>query len=460
MKHHFVFLSLPAQSHINPSLQLAKVLVRHGARVTFTTTGNGLKRIKSLPKINGLYFDTFLETSDEEQAEAGRKVVNNNFLEEINRVGPQNLRVLLQSLSDGGHPVTFIIYTLTIPWAAAVAYQLQIRSALLAIQCATSFAIYNRFFNSHDGLALEITEKRIDHSMISIEFPGLPTFSCNDIPTFLLPHDQYYSSVSPTFEHHFRVLEQDLNPKPLVLINTFHALETRTFEILENFNVIPVGPLIPSAFSDGEDLSDKSFGCELFDCDKDYLHWLDGKEDGSVIYASFGSLLSLKKEEKEEIFHGLVDSGRPFLFVIRSSSNGEEDEMKATLKENGLIIPWCSQIEVLDHKAIGCFVTHCGWNSTMESIVAGVPIIGFPHFSDQPTNAKLIEEVWCNGLRARTNEKGLVEKDELRRCLDVVMGSGEEGENIRRNALKWRGLALEAVKEGGSSSKNLKLLFD
>ncbi|KAG9141543.1 hypothetical protein Leryth_019074 [Lithospermum erythrorhizon] len=451
--HHFLLLSLPAQSHINPTLQLAKLLVRRGARVTFATTSNGLKRMKNLPKLEGLYMETFFQSSEDR---TGRKDAVNNYLEEINRVGPRSLESLLQTLADGGHPVTFIVYTIVIPWAATVAHQLQVKSALLFIQCATSYALYHRFFNSLDGLADQIREKTIEKSMISVDIPGLPTFSCKDIPTFLFPDDQNHSSVSLSFQDHMLVLGRDLNPKPLVLINTYDALEKETLEVFEKFNVVPVGPLIPSAFSDGEDLSDKSYGCDFFECDKDYLSWLGEQEDGSVVYASFGSLVNLKKEEKEEIFHGLADSGRPFLWVVRSLSNGEENEMKTMLKENGLIVPWCSQIEVLDHKAIGCFVTHCGWNSTMESIVAGVPVIGFSFSSDQPTNAKLIEEVWCNGVRAKANEKGLVEKDELRRCLDVVMGS----EEIKRNALKWRDLALEAVKEGGSSYNNLKLLLN
>ncbi|GAA0138890.1 transferase [Lithospermum erythrorhizon] len=459
-QQHFLFLSLAAQGHINPTIQLAKQLVRGGARVTFTTTRDGLNRMITLPKMEGLFFEVFLDTLED-----NKEGTKPNLLAEIKRMGPSNLAELITSLSNGGHPVTLIIYTFLIPWAATVAHQLQVKSALLAIQSATSFAIYHRFFNSQNGLSDEIKDKIIDQSMISIDFPGLPSFSCNDVATFLLPDDEYHS-VSPIFQDHIRVLERDSNPRPLVLINTFDALEQPTLLVqlkttnIENFDVVTVGPIIPSAFSDGEDLSDKSVGCDLFECDKDYLSWLDKQEHGSVVYVSFGSLAQLKKEEKEEISHGLVNSGRPFLWVIRSLPNDEEDGLKTMVQENGLIVPWCSQIEVLDHKAVGCFVTHCGWNSTLESMVAGVPIVGYPCFSDQPTNAKMIEEVWCNGLRARLNDKGLVEKDELRRCLDVVMGSGEKGEEIRRNALKWRGLALEAVKEGGSSYKNLKLLLD
>lgn len=129
-------------------------------------------------------------------------------------------------------------------------------------------------------------------------------------------------------------------------------------------------------------------------------------------------------------------------------------------EEVGLIVPWCSQMEVLTHESIGCFMMHCGWNSTLESLATGVPVVGFPQFSDQTTNAKMVEEVWRTGVRARVNEDGTLEAEEIARCLDMVMGGGQRGEEIRRNAKKWKGLTLEAVMEGGSSYNNLNAFLE
>ncbi|CAN0912384.1 UDP-glycosyltransferase 75C1 [Linum grandiflorum] len=107
---------------------------------------------------------------------------------------------------------------------------------------------------------------------------------------------------------------------------------------------------------------------------------------------------------------------------------------------------WCSQGEVLSHEAVGCFVTHCGWNSTLEGMCLGVPLVAFPQWSDQMTNAKLVEDVWKIGVRV-----------EIRRCLDLVMGEGGQvGEQVRKNANKWKQLAKDAMREGGSSHSNLQ----
>ncbi|XP_062164986.1 crocetin glucosyltransferase, chloroplastic-like [Alnus glutinosa] len=123
----------------------------------------------------------------------------------------------------------------------------------------------------------------------------------------------------------------------------------------------------------------------------------------------------------EEIACGLLDCGRPSLWVIRAKENGEEEKEEDKLKcreeleENGMIVPWCSQVEVLSHPLLGCFVTHCGWNSTLESLVSGVLVVAFPQWTDQGTNAKLIQDVWKMGVRVTANENGNV--------LDMIGGT-------------------------------------
>jgi len=119
------------------------------------------------------------------------------------------------------------------------------------------------------------------------------------------------------------------------------------------------------------------------------------------------------------------------------------------------VVRWCPQLEVLTHEAVGCFVTHCGWNSTLEALSSGVPMVAVPHWSDQSTNAKHIMDIWKMGLKVPVDEKGLVKQEAIENCIREIM-EGERGEEIKKNALKWRKLAREAVDEGGSSDKNIE----
>ena len=182
------------------------------------------------------------------------------------------------------------------------------------------------------------------------------------------------------------------------------------------------------------------------------MEWLNSKPKESVVYVSFGSVVVLSDKQKEELARGLLESRRPFLWVMRGSEKGEKLSRKEELEEHGMMVPWCSQVEVLQHPSLGCFVSHCGWNSTVESLASGVPVVGFPQWYDQATNAKLVEDVWMTGKTVGKNEEGVAESGEIKRCIEMVM----EGEEMRRNAKKWKDLAKEAATEGGSSDLNLK----
>ncbi|KAL0336198.1 UNVERIFIED_CONTAM: Flavonol 7-O-beta-glucosyltransferase UGT74F1 [Sesamum radiatum] len=107
---------------------------------------------------------------------------------------------------------------------------------------------------------------------------------------------------------------------------------------------------------------------------------------------------------------------------------------------------------MLAHPAIGCFVTHCGWNSTLEGLSLGVPMVAIPQWADQMTDAKYIEEIWRVGVRAKEDEFGVASREEVLFCLKEVT-EGERSEEMKRNARKWRELAKRAIDEGGSSDK-------
>ncbi|KAL7105914.1 hypothetical protein ACP275_07G076700 [Erythranthe tilingii] len=445
-QRHVLLVTFPAQGHINPSLQFAKRLTAMGIKVTFATSLYARRRMSrtaaGLPK--GVTFAAFSDGYDD-----GFKPGNDDagkYMTEIRSKGSQSLRDTILAAAEQGRPV---------------AREFHVPSALLWIQPATVLNIYYYYFN---GYGDEITANSNDPTW-QIQFPGIPAlnFSKRDLPSFILPSSSdKYSFALPSFKEQLETLDAE-KTKPKVLVNTFDALEPHALKSIDKYELIGVGPLIPSA------PSDKSFGGDLFEKsdDNSVELWLDSKPESSVVYVSFGSILKLPKAQMEEIAKGLLESDRPFLWVIRineDNKNEEEEEEKLScieeLEKVGKIVPWCSQLEVLTHPSVGCFVSHCGWNSTLESLSCGVPVVAFPQWTDQGTNAKLIEGVWKSGVRVRVGGDGVVESGEIKRCIEEVMDGGEKSRELRANAREWKSLAREAMDENGSSCNNLKAFLE
>ncbi|KAK1271899.1 UDP-glycosyltransferase 75D1 [Acorus gramineus] len=271
-----------------------------------------------------------------------------HYMSQLTLVGSKTVTNLVTSLSSEGHPVTCIIYTIMLPWAADVARHLGIPSVLYWIQPATVFSIYYRYFHGHDGLI----DSHKDDPSFQVKLPNLPPLEIQDLPSFLLsPNDVIYSFVFKTIEQLFGVFDRE-EAKPTVLVNTFDALEVDALTSVEEVEMIGIGPDLFEHGTEG------------------YMEWLDSKPPSSVVYVSFGTLAVLQEKQMEEISKGLELSGRDFLWVVNKMQRRE-----VLLNERGMFVNWCNQMEVLSHPSIGCFVTHCGWNSTVESLVSGVPTV-------------------------------------------------------------------------------------
>ncbi|GMP78153.1 hypothetical protein CsSME_00034201 [Camellia sinensis var. sinensis] len=417
-----------------------------GVKVTIFSSVSAQNRMTkaSSQTPDGLTFIAFSDGYDD-----GLKLSDNqeHFMSEHKRI---------MASSEEGCPVTGVVYAMLLPRAAEVAREF-LPSAPLWIQPATIFTLSYHYFNGYGDLVKKIC----NDPSCAIELPGLVKLTSRDVPTFMLPSNTFSFGL-PGFKEQINALDAKVNPK--MLVNTFDALESKALRAIGKHNLIAIGPLVPSAFFDGKDQSDNAFGADLLQKSRDYVEWLDSKPQSSVVYISFGSLFNFPLQEMEEIARGLLESNRTFLWVLRALADGEKQEDQLScrdeLKKQGIIVSWRSQVEVLSHPSVGCFVTHCGWNSSAESPVFGIPVVCLPQFSDQPTNAKLLEDEYKTGVRATKNEKGVVEADEIKRCIELVVGHGEIGKEIRRNAKKWKYLAKEGAKEGGSSDKNLSAFVD
>ncbi|KMZ60685.1 Flavonoid glucosyltransferase, family GT1 [Zostera marina] len=461
MVDHFLLVCYPVQSHINPLLNLACRLVHAGAYVTFSTSIAAHKRMfpaSSMldfpfndPHISHLIYFPYSDGYDDGNNETKQQF---NYFLETRDMCRCSLRSIASAPSIDGRPaITFIIYTIMIPWVSEVAAELGLPMALLWTQPATLFSIYYHYF--HGGYK-ELIASNCDDQSYSLQLPGVSPISIRDLPSYLVPKpelDKFKEVFLGLFEEMFLNERTTAGFHEIVLVNSFHDLEHGVFTSIDaKLNVIPIGPLLPSSSIDGGILPENIVK-ETNDV-KAYMEFLNRWPANSVIYLSFGSISFMKKEQNTEFSLALRDSGRPYLWVVRGAKEGVEVNENVE-KGTGLLISWCSQVDVLSHSAVGCFVTHCGWNSTLESIASGVPMIGLPQWSDQSTNVELVDGTWKNGVKAKVGEDGVLRSSELCRCLETVMGDGERGNEIRENAKMWKEKASMSVMDGGSSDLNL-----
>lgn len=223
------------------------------------------------------------------------------------------------------------------------------------------------------------------------------------------------------------------------------------------WNLKVIGPTLPSIYLDMRLKDDTGYGLSLFNANHDEcMNWLNNKPKESVVYISFGSMIKSGPEQMDEITCALRDSNVNFLWVLRPKEEGKlpNNISDAIVTGKGLVVGWCRQLDVLAHESVGCFVTHCGFNSTLEAVSLGVPIVGMPHISDQAMNAKCLDEIWGVGVRVKADENGIVRRGNLGSCIKKIMGE-ERGVVARKNGVKWRYLAKLAVDEGGSSDKDI-----
>ncbi|XXG44857.1 hypothetical protein AAC387_Pa02g0096 [Persea americana] len=437
---HVLVLPYPNHGHLNPILQFAKRLTSRGLKVTLAPTHYMAKSLHI--DAGPVAIDPISDGCDEH----GYRNVDGTqaYIERFQTVGSQTLAQLIEKHRHSSNSLCCLVYDPFLPWALDVAQRFGLRCAAFFTQSCCVDAIY---YHVHCGqLAIPVTAT-------SIKLPAMPTLQVSELPS-LVSKPESYPGVLELLVSQFSNLER----VDWVLINTFDDLEDEVVRWMAKiWPCKAIGPTLPSTYLDQTIEGDTNYGITLFDLQNaDCMKWLNPKETGSVVYISFGSIAAMVPEQMDELAWGIKGCNYNFLWVVRES---EEDKLRNKFKEEtqdkGLIVKWCPQLEVLAHPAIGCFVTHCGWNSTLEALSLGVPLVGVPQWTDQPTNAKYVEEVWGVGLRPSVDEKGIVGRIEMEHCIREVM-EGERGRDIKRNACKWKMSAKEAMSPGGGSYTNIE----
>ncbi|KAJ9683454.1 hypothetical protein PVL29_019156 [Vitis rotundifolia] len=196
-----------------------------------------------------------------------------------------------------------------------------------------------------------------------------------------------------------------------------------------------------------------------------WVQWLDLKlaQGNPVLYVAFGSQADISAEQLQEIATGLEESKANFLWVQRQKESEIGDGFEERVKDRGIVVKeWVDQRQILSHRSVQGFLSHCGWNSVLESICAAVPILAWPMMAEQHLNARNVVEEMKVGLRVETTDgsvRGFVKKEGLEKMVKELM-EGDMGKQVREKVKEVAEAAKTAMKEGGSSWQTLNLLID
>ncbi|KAM0936316.1 putative 7-deoxyloganetin glucosyltransferase [Dioscorea sansibarensis] len=464
VKPHAICIPYPAQGHINPMLKLAKVLHSNGFHITFVNTEYNHRRLLraqgllSLSGVNDFGFETIPDGLAESDEDTTQHVPSLCYSTMTNCLGP--FRRLLGKLSDP--PVTCVVADGIMTFAVEAASEFHIPGVLFWTTSACGLMAFLHYQNLIDrGLVpLKDMEDIVNGYLDKVIdwIPGMKNMRLKDFPSFIRTTDSH--DVMLTFAKH--ELER-ISMASAIILNTFDDFEHQVLQAMSSIippSIYTIGPLTLLATRMAES-SLADVRSNLWKEEPVCLEWLEGKEPRSVVYVNFGSVTVMTNEQLMEFAWGLANSKYKFLWIVRpdlvrGDSAVVPQEFIAETQERGLLASWCSQEQVLKHPSIGGFLTHCGWNSTLECVCGGVPVICWPFFAEQQTNCRYLCTEWGMGMEIDNN----VKREEVEGLIRELM-SGEEGMEMRNRALAWKELASRATEPGGSSSVNFdKLVSD
>uniref|UniRef100_A0A5B7A5J7 Glycosyltransferase n=1 Tax=Davidia involucrata TaxID=16924 RepID=A0A5B7A5J7_DAVIN len=468
---HFLVVPLMSQSQLLPMTDFAKLLAERGLTVTIITTP--LNAIRFKPTINrakkaNLKIQLIPLQFPCQAAGLPQGCENMDSLTSPDSVkqffaASCMLQEPLEKLIENLVPrPSCIICTNALPWTSDVARKFKIpRFVFHAISCFTLLCSH-KIYSNH-------VHERVTSDSESFLVPDMPhriEFTKAQLPEMMRRNSDGLKGIID------KINEATLSAEG-VLVNSFEELEPRYVEgykkvIKKTWCIGPVS-LCNKETSDKFDRGNKA-SIDEHHC----LNWLDSMKTSSVIYACFGSLCHISPPQLIEIGLGLEASNRPFIWIIRGGDYSVEIEkwlakegFEERTKKRGLLIRgWAPQVLILSHPAVGGFLTHCGWNSIMEGVCAGVPMITWPMFAEQFYNEKFVVHVLRIGLRIGVQVgmqwgevEVLVKREQVNKAIEQVMEEGDEGEERRKRARELAGMAKRAIEKGGSSYLNMTLLI-
>ncbi|XP_028765882.1 scopoletin glucosyltransferase-like [Neltuma alba] len=458
---HIILFPFLAHGHIIPAISIANLFAARGVKVTIVTTPLNAPIIsESLPSFNSpIHIQTIDFPCEQVGFPQGCESMNSipspdlmrAFFEATTLLQEPLEQVLQQSLPD------CLVADMFFPWATDSAAKFGIPAivfhgtglfALCASECL-------RLYRPHDHVSSD------SEPFVIPNLPGEITMTRSQVPDFLK-----YNEDTIVSRLLFASKEAELTCYGVV-VNSFYELEKDYADHYRNVLGRKSWHIGPLSLRDRK--TEEKSATQEHECFK----WLDAKKPNSVVYVCFGSVTNFPESQLRQIAMGMEASGQQFIWVVRKPKKDEQQQEERWLPDagyekrvegRGLIIRgWAPQGKILEHKAIGAFVTHCGWNSTMESVCGGVPMVTWPVYAEQFYNEKLVTEVLKIGVPVGVTKWVRVTGDSMKwdaieRAVKRVM-EGEEAEELRDRAKLLALKARKAVEEGGSSYSDLNSLI-
>ncbi|KAL6888180.1 hypothetical protein ACP4OV_009206 [Aristida adscensionis] len=463
---HVVLVASPGAGHLIPMAELARRLVADSGLaatlVTFTAAAD-----RSVPGAPASVLSSLRAAGvaaaalpavplDDLPAGAGVAAV---LLELIRRSVP-HLRALLRGISSGSGaaPLTALVPDFFSSSMLPLAGEFGVPGYIFFPGNLAGNVVMRSAMESNEGASAAGEYRDLPDS---VRLPGGASLRHADLPS------AFRDCKAPVFAS---ILDEGRRHRAVAgfLVNTFYEMEPDNVEELRRAAeqgayppVYPVGPLVRSDAAEEDDAS----AC---------LEWLDRQPEGSVVYVSFGSAGALSLQQTAELAAGLEASGYRFLWVVRMPSLGttgrshhgdvDDDDPLAWLPEGFLertsgrglaVAAWAPQVRVLSHPATAAFVSHCGWNSTLEGVAAGVPMLAWPLYAEQRMNAAVLTEVTGVALRLGAAADGLIAREEIAAAVRELM-DGEMGREVGRRAGDLRQAAARAWAADGSSRRAME----
>ncbi|CAH2069412.1 unnamed protein product [Thlaspi arvense] len=438
LKRRIVLVPVPAQGHVTPIMQLGKALYSKGFSITVIQTQ--YNRVSSSKEFSDFHFLTIPGSLTESDL---KNLGPLQFLMKLNQICEASFKNCLGQLlqEQGDHDeIACVVYDEYMYFSAAAPKEFQLPSVVFSTTNATAFVCRSVLAKVNaDNFLIDMKDPEVQDKL----FPGLHPLRYKDLPT---------TAFGP-LESMIKVYSEVVNTRTAsaVIINSASCLESSSLARLQRelqVRVYPIGPLHIAA----------SAPSSLLEEDRSCIEWLNKQKPRSVIYISLGSLALMETKDMLEMARGLSNSKQPFLWVIRPGSipasewtESLPEEFGKLVSERGYIVKWAPQMEVLRHPAVGGFWSHCGWNSTLESIGEGVPMICRPFTGDQKVNARYLERVWRIGVQL----EGELEKETVERAVKRLIGD-EEGAEMRKRVIDLKEKLEASARSGGSSFSSLE----